>query len=137
MSDPMKQAWNDVADGFSTLGRMVKERYQGMTGDESSDAAPGGGVPDAGAALRARRSTGSWRRDGSSATARGRRGERRGEGASRTLPAASLNDALSATVDLIGEEVGGLFGRSKRTETTPEITEAAPPPTGAGDRSSP
>jgi hypothetical protein len=24
-----------------------------------------------------------------------------------------LNDALSATVDLIGDQVGGLFGRSK------------------------
>ena len=28
MSDPMKQAWDGVADGFSTLGRMMKERYQ-------------------------------------------------------------------------------------------------------------
>ena len=33
-SDPMKQAWNDVAEGFSTLGRMMKERYRGASGDD-------------------------------------------------------------------------------------------------------
>ena len=27
----MKQAWRDVEDGFSTLGRMMRERYQGAT----------------------------------------------------------------------------------------------------------
>ena len=51
-SDPMKQAWNDVADGFSTLGGMMKERYQGAGGDKSGDTATAGGESDAGAALR-------------------------------------------------------------------------------------
>ena len=37
MSDPMKQAWDGVADGFSTLGRMMKERYKD-TGDNGEDA---------------------------------------------------------------------------------------------------
>ena len=39
MSDPMKQAWNDVAEGFSTLGRMMKERYEAASADEASDTA--------------------------------------------------------------------------------------------------
>ena len=51
-SDPMKQAWNDVAEGFSTLGGMMKERYQGASGDKPGDAATAGGESDAGAALR-------------------------------------------------------------------------------------
>ena len=51
-SDPMKQAWSDVAEGFSTLGRMMKERYQGAGGDESADAAAAAGASDGGAALR-------------------------------------------------------------------------------------
>ena len=51
-NDPMKQAWNDVADGFSTLGGMMKERYQGASGDETADAATAAGESDAGAALR-------------------------------------------------------------------------------------
>ena len=34
MSDPMKHAWRDVEDGFSSLGRMMRERYQGATEDD-------------------------------------------------------------------------------------------------------
>ncbi len=29
MADPMKDAWSDVADGFSSLGRTIKGRDQG------------------------------------------------------------------------------------------------------------
>ena len=36
MSDPMKQAWNDVAEGFSTLGRMMKERYEAAGADDAA-----------------------------------------------------------------------------------------------------
>ena len=37
MGDPVKDAWNEVAEGFSKLGQAMKERYQGRgegTGDE-------------------------------------------------------------------------------------------------------
>jgi hypothetical protein len=50
MSDPMKQAWDDVADGFSTLGRMMKEHYQD-TGD-NGETATVGAASDADAAFR-------------------------------------------------------------------------------------
>ena len=41
----MKQAWNEVADGFSNLGRMMKERYHGAGEEEAAQ------VGDAGSAL--------------------------------------------------------------------------------------
>ena len=28
MSDPMKQAWEEVGDGFASLGRLMKDKYQ-------------------------------------------------------------------------------------------------------------
>ena len=40
MSDPMKQAWSDVAEGFSVLGRLMKERYRAADADEVGDGAP-------------------------------------------------------------------------------------------------
>ena len=111
VSDPMKQAWRDVEDGFSTLGRMMRERYQGATesttyhgGDRPGDAS------DAGAALRdafeqlvaaghelGERTADVVRDDDIRAQAK--------------QAAASLNDALSATVELIGEQVTGFFKR--------------------------
>lgn len=124
--DPMKQAWNDVAEGFSTLGGMMKERYQGASGDETGDAATAGGESDAGAALRDALDR---------LVAAGRElGERAGDvardddvRAQAKRAAASLNDALSATVDLIGEEVGGFFGRSKGDRSSSDITASEPP----------
>ena len=35
----MKQAWSDVADGFTELGKLVKTRYQGTGGDDAAAAA--------------------------------------------------------------------------------------------------
>ena len=42
MSDPMKQAWNEVADGFSNLGRMMKERYHGAGEEEAAQVGDAG-----------------------------------------------------------------------------------------------
>jgi hypothetical protein len=108
----MKQAWNDVAEGFSTLGRMMKERYEGASGDESGDAVTPVGASDAGPALRDAfdRLVAAGRDLGDRAADIARDDDLR---AQAKRAAASLNDALSATVDLIGEEVGGLFSRSK------------------------
>jgi hypothetical protein len=123
MSDPMKQAWNDVAEGFSTLGHMMKERYQGPSGEETSEAP--GGTQDPGAALRDAfdRLVAAGRDLGDRAADVVRDEDVK---AQAKRAAASLNDALSATVDLIGEEVGGLFKRSERPDSTPQVA--------AGDR---
>lgn len=125
-SDPMKQAWNEVAEGFSTLGRMMKERHEGASGDEPGDAATAGGGSDARAALRDAfdRLVAAGRELGDRAADVARDDDVR---AQARRAAASLNDALSATVDLIGEEVGGLFRQSKGDDSSREITVSEPP----------
>ena len=42
MADPMKDAWTDVAEGFSSLGRTIKERYEGDAPPPRPDAAASG-----------------------------------------------------------------------------------------------
>jgi hypothetical protein len=122
----MKQAWNDVAEGFSTLGRMMKDSYQGASGDEPGDTATAGGTQDARAALRDAfdRLVAAGRDLGDRAADVARDDDVK---AQAKRAAASLNDALSATVDLIGEEVGGLFKRSKGNHSSPEIAASEPP----------
>lgn len=120
--DPMKQAWNEVADGFSTLGRLMKERYQDAGEEESATA---GDTPDAAAALRdafdrlriAARDLGDRAAD----VARDDDVKAQAKRA-----ASSLNDALSATVNLIGDQVGGLFKRSRDDEATPAVPTSQP-----------
>jgi hypothetical protein len=125
-SDPMKQAWSDVAEGFSTLGQMMKERYHGATGDEPEDVVTAGDESEAGTALRDAfdRLVAAGRDLGDRAADVARDDDIR---AQARLAAASLNDALSATVDLIGEEIGGLFGRSKGDDSSQQIPASEPP----------
>ena len=119
MSDPMKQAWNDVADGFSTLGRMMKERYDAASADEAGDTA---------AAASAQTDRAAFREAFDKLITAGREfGDRAVDvvrdddvKAQAKRAAASLNDAVSATVDLIGEQVGGLFNRTSDDDPTPE-----------------
>jgi hypothetical protein len=125
-SDPMKQAWSDVAEGFSTLGRMMKERYQ-VAGDEGpEDELRAGAESEAGAALRDAfdRLVAAGREFGDRAADVARDDDVRVQA---RRAAASLNDALSATVDLIGEEVGGLRRRSKGGDSSREIPVSEPP----------
>lgn len=116
MSDPMKQAWDEVTEHFTALGRMMKERYAGDAGDAPTAAAASeavaGGAKDASAALHDAfdKLVAAGREFGDRAADVARDDDVKAE-AKRA--AASLNDALSATVDLIGEQVGGLFKRSK------------------------
>lgn len=120
MSDPMKQAWNDVAEGFSMLGRMMKERYQAANPGEAGDAAAAAaGAQDDDAALRAAfdKLVAAGREFGDRAVDVARDDDVKAQ-AQRV--AASLNDAVSATAELLGEHVEGLFNRSKRNDPTSE-----------------
>jgi hypothetical protein len=134
MSDPMKQAWSDVAEGFSTLGRMMKEHYQGGGSDDETDDADAGatGTHDAGAALRDAfdRLVAAGRDLGDRAADVARDDDVK---AQAKRAAASLTNALSATVDLIGDEVGGRFKGSKGSGSTPEIGSSGPTDTGPTD----
>jgi hypothetical protein len=122
MSDPMKQAWNDVGEGFSSLGRTMKERYRsanagevGETGDAGDAAVAASEQADA--ALRAAfdKFVAASREFGDRAVAVARDDDVKAQ-AKRV--SASLNEAVSATVELLGEHVDGLFNRSKGNDPT-------------------
>ena len=128
MSDPMKQAWRDVEDGFSTLGRMMRERYQGATETRRTDRQDRGSVC-AGAALRdAFEQLVAAGRELGDRTAEVVRDDDIRAQAKRA--AASLNDALSATVELIGEQVTGFFKRppGRRSAREPRAVPPSTPP---------
>ncbi len=119
MSDPMKQAWNDVAEDFSMLGRLMKERYQAAHPGEAGDTAAAAGAQDDDAALRAAfdKLVAAGREFSDRAIDVARDAEVKAQ-AKRV--AASLNDAVAATAELLGEQVDGLFNRSNRDDPPPE-----------------
>jgi len=133
MSDPVKDAWNEVAEGFSKLGQAMKERYRGA--DQEGGSGPGG---DAGATEEGLRE--AFERLVSAGRDVGQRAAdvvRDADVNNQAKHAAStLNDALSATVDMIGREVGGWFGRNEPDPDEPavvgvpdDVPEAARPST--------
>ena len=128
MSDPMKQAWNDVAESFSMLGRTMKERYQAANADEAGDAAAAAGAQDDDATLRAAfdKLVAAGREFGDRAVDVARDDHVKAQ-AKRV--SASLNDAMSATVELLKEQVDGLFNRPKGNDPTPEVPSSNTLPT--------
>lgn len=124
MSDPMKQAWDGVADGLSTLGRMMKERYQD-SGD-NGETATVGGASDADAAFRQafERLVVAGRELGARAAEVARDDDIRAQAKRAT---SSLSDALSATMNFLGEEVGGFVGRTKGDGGPTKIPASEPP----------
>jgi hypothetical protein len=114
MPEPLKQRWDDVGQRFEALGRVVKERYQ------SAEPTPGSEPVDATEERAALREAfekvvaaaqelvdraGSVVRDPAVKE-------------QTTLVARSLNEALTASVDQIGEEVGRLLKRTKAAESS-------------------
>ena len=126
MSDPMKQAWNDVADRFSTLGRMMKERYQDAGEVETDQSATAGAASESDAAFRQafERVVAAGREVGDRAVDVARDDDVKVQ-AKRA--ASSLNDALSATMDFLGEEVGGFFRRNRGNGLATQITASERP----------
>jgi len=107
MGDPMKDAWSEVADSFAKLGGAMKGRYHTEEEDvaASEGAAPGG--PD-----KLREAFERLVEAGRDVGQRSIDVLRDADvNAQAKQAAVSLNDALSATVDLIGNEVGRWFGR--------------------------
>lgn len=116
MSEPMKDAWNEVAEGFAKLGSVMKERYHGAP-DDAPDAAA-----DTGATAGVERLREAFERLVEAGRDVGQRSVdvlRDADVNAQAKDAArSLNDALSATVDMIGHEVGQWFGRGETASTT-------------------
>ncbi len=109
MTEPMKPRWEEVGQRFEALGRVVKERYQ------SAETAPTGARDDAGEERAALREAFD-----KIVTAAQELGERAASivhdpavKEQTTLVARSLNEALTASVDQIGDEVGRLLRRAK------------------------
>ena len=123
MSDPMKQAWDGVADGFSTLGRMMKERYKD-TGDNGETATVGGADADAAFRQAFERLVAAGRELGARAAEVARDDDIRAQAKRAT---SSLSDALSTTMNFLGEEVGGFFKRTKGDGDSTEIPTSEPP----------
>lgn len=121
MSDPMKQAWNDVADGFARLGGAVRQRYHAEEGDEGTEGTEGkeGDARQRKPTPQPVAAIDSFREALDGLVAAGRDvGQRALDvlrdpdvNAEAKHAAASLNEALSATVDMIGREVSSLFTR--------------------------
>ncbi len=114
----MKQAWNEVAEGFASLGRKITDRYHGEP-PEPQESEAGGHEPEPAAALREAfdRLINAALDLGDRAVAVVRDDEIKTQ-AKRA--ANSLNEAIGATVDMIGDEISGLFRRP--------VSEPAPAP---------
>jgi hypothetical protein len=128
MSDPIKQAWSDVADEFSSLGRTLKDRYQAGESDEAEGAASA--AEEAQHALRdvLDRLVAATRELGDRAGDVLHDDAIKGQAKHAVR---SLGDALVATVDLIGEQIGGLFkpSRSDRPDSAATVVEVTAEPT--------
>jgi hypothetical protein len=132
MSDPVKHAWSEVGDGFATLGRVMREHYQ--TASEQASEEVSNAQREAGNAFNQaiERLLAAGREVGDRAADVVRDDDVKDQ--AKHL-AASLNEAINATVDLIGEQVGGLFSRTKGTaedavdtaETPPAVPASEPP----------
>ena len=112
MADPIKDAWTDAAEGFSSLGRTIKERYEG---DHAAAASRRRGVrprrPPPGCHRAVRRGPA---RDRPSACSLRWRATRRSAARRPAKPADRLDGVLSATVDTIGREVAGVVPVPRR-----------------------
>ena len=109
MADPIKDAWTDAAEGFSSLGRTIKERYEGDTPPPRPDAAASG-LDDLRDAIE--RFVAAGREIAQRAVEVARDPQ---VSAQARQAADRLDGALSATVDTIGREVAGWFRRPDET----------------------
>jgi hypothetical protein len=141
MTDPMKNAWNDVADSFSKLGQTMKDRYRGAGEETDSFAEPEGPAETASG----KDPTAALREAFDQLLAAGREFGERTTGFVRDDAvrdqfknvATSINDALEATLDQIGKEARGFFKPSRREDgAAPAVdgTEHAAAPPGDAER---
>ena len=144
MSDEMKQAWDEVGEGFAALGRLIREQYKG--GDDSRSEGTEALSDDVAA-----ESTGSDRRGGPTSQALKDALDKLssavrdlGERASDVvesdevkeqarLAGRALNNALSRTVDMVvaeaGEKLPWKKGAKASASTPAAASDADRPPT--------
>jgi hypothetical protein len=114
-TEPMKQRWDDVGQSFESLGRVLKARYSAHpAGSEAAGKEP----PSAEASEEERAALReAFDKLMTAAKDFGDRAAgvaRDPEVQSQTKDVAhALSAALSATVEMVGDEVNGLFKRTK------------------------
>ncbi len=129
MSDPMKQAWSEVAEGFAKLGQAMKAA-SGLGPEPPTDGEPDSAA-DPGLRDAFERLVAAGRDVGQRAADAVRDVDINAEA---KQAASALNDTLAATVDMIGREVSGWFGRTERADdadvagTVPDAPPEAQPP---------
>ncbi len=122
MNDPMKQAWNDVGEDFTRLGKVMKERYQGHTAESAPDADRADTAEGVRAAFERLLAAG---REFGDRIADVVAGDDVREQAKQT--GQRLNDAMTTSADLLGEQLRGVFkGVGRRSDTVDTIGEDSP-----------
>ena len=123
MSERMNQAWRNVGDEFSALGGTMRQHYKSAaeSGDDGEDE-----TAEVTNALRQafERLIAAGREVGERTVKVARDDEVKSQA---KQAASSLNGALSATVDLIGEQIGGLLSHAGK-ENAPTKTPRSDPP---------
>jgi hypothetical protein len=107
MNDPMKQAWNDVAETFTSLGRAMKDHYERFDHEEAADEADRADVGGVRATLD--RVVDAGRDLGEKIV--GTVADEDVKSQARQVLHA-LNEALSATVEIVGEQLSSVVKRS-------------------------
>lgn len=124
MSDPIKDAWNDVADSFSALGRSMKDRFER---DPEAEQSPDDKGSDPTAALREafEQLVAAGRDLGDKVTGITKdedlKGRARGVGT-------AINQALDATVNQITGEMRAFFKGSGDDRDPVDTTSTDGPP---------
>ena len=133
MTEPMKQRWEDVGQRFEALGRVLKERYHSAErAPDTAHAAEQDEASEERAALRE-----AFDKIVEAAQELGERAASivRDPAVKEqtTLVARSLNEALTASVDQIGDEMGRLLKRTKGAPSSGPHDEQEPPAAGSSD----
>jgi flagellar biosynthesis GTPase FlhF len=139
----MKDTWSDVGESFSSLGKLMRERYRtagaadeaadetaAETAAESAEAA----AKDEAALRRAFEQVTTAVKDLGERVAEVARDDDVKAQARRT--ASSFDEALTTTIDMITDQVSGLIAKSRRPPAD-ESTEPSPPSTRSNGESTP
>lgn len=146
MSDSMKDAWDEVGENFSTLAKLVRDRYRESQPDDGTAVRPAADPAQDEAAAKFRHAFDSLIDAARDLSDRASEITHSEEIRSQARQAGtSLNSALSKTVDALVDDLGDLFKtvkveidgvlrrerastKQQPTETTATISETATSP---------
>ncbi len=119
MTDPMKQAWNDVAETFTNLAKAMKDHYERFEHEDASEEAARPDVSGVRAALDRVVDAGRELGDRIAGTVAGDDVKSQ---AKQALHA--LNQAFSTTVEIVGDQLNSVVRRSPLRSREPSSADA-------------